>query len=97
MRTAGDRPRMWLPASIAFTAKYGPSELTVITVSKPLRGWEPTLASAFGVFPAPTVQVFTSVAPFQLAYTTEPPAGFTRAAAAGSSAGCPVQAAVKAR
>ena len=66
-------------------------------VSKPLRCWEPTLASASAVFPASTVQVFTSVAPFQLAYTTEPPAGFARAAAAGLSAGCAVQAAVKAR
>jgi len=55
------------------------------------------LASASVVLPASTVQVFTSVAPFQLAYTTEPPAGFTRAAAAGLSVGCPVQAAVKAR
>jgi hypothetical protein len=69
----------------------------VIAVSKPLRRWEPMWASAFAFFPASTVQVFTSVAPFQLAYTTEPPAGFTRAAAAGSSVGCPVQAAVKAR
>ena len=69
----------------------------MIIVSKPLRGWEPTLASAPAVVPASTVQVFTSVAPFQLAYTTEPPAGFTRAAAAGLSVGCPVQAAVNTR
>jgi hypothetical protein len=54
-------------------------------------------ASALAVFPARTVQVLTSVAPFQLAYTTEPPAGFTRAATAGWSVGSPVQAAVKAR
>lgn len=39
----------------------------------------------------------SSVDPFQLAYTTEPPAGFTRAATAGLSAGWPVQSAVKAR
>jgi hypothetical protein len=32
----------------------------------------------------------SSVDPFQLAYTTEPPAGFTRAATAGLSAGWPV-------
>ena len=69
----------------------------MIIVSKPLRRWEPTVASAPAVCPASTVQVLTSVAPFQLAYTTEPPAGFTRAAAAGSSVGCPVQAAEKAR
>ena len=84
-------------ASSAFAAKYGPAELTVIIVSKPPRSWEPTSASAPAVVPASTVQVFTSVAPFQLAYTTEPPAGLTRAAAAGWSVGCPVQAAEKAR
>ena len=39
----------------------------------------------------------SSVDPFQLAYTTEPPAGLIRAATAGLSAGWPVQSAVKAR
>jgi hypothetical protein len=63
----------------------------------PLGRWEPTSASAPAVLEASTVHVATSVAPFQLAYTTELPAGFTRAAAAGLSVGCPVQAAVKAR
>ena len=86
-----------MPASSAFTAKYGPAEFTVIVVSNPLRRWEPTWDSAPAVFPADTFQVATPVAPFQLAYTTEPPAGFTRAAAAGLSVGCPVHAAVKAR
>ena len=50
-----------------------------------------------GVFPASTVQLFTWVEPFQLAYTTEPPVGLTRAAAAGWSVGCPVQAADRTR
>ena len=59
----------------------------MIAVSKPVRRWEPTCASVLAVDPASTVQLSTSVAPFQLAYTTEPPAGFTRAAAAGLSVG----------
>ena len=90
-----DWPSTWPSASCAVTAKNGPAELTVTVVSKPLRCWEPTLASASAVFPASTVQVFGR--PVQLAYTTEPPAGFARAAAAGLSVGCAVQAAVKAR
>src|SRR6185437_12316699 len=78
-------------------AKYGPLVFTVIAVSKPARRCEPTLASAPAVVPARTVHVSSSVAPFQLAYTTKPPAGFTRAATAGLSAGWPAQSAVKAR
>ena len=70
---------------------------TVIAVSKPARRREPALASAPAVVPARTVHVSSSVAPFQLAYTTEPPAGFTRAATAGLSTGWPVQSAVKTR
>jgi enoyl-CoA hydratase/carnithine racemase len=85
------------PASPAVTAKYGPFVFTVIAVSKPARRCEPALASAPAVVPARTVQVSSSVAPFQLAYTTEPPAGLTRAATAGLSAGWPAQSAVKAR
>ena len=77
--------RPWL--SWAVTAKNGPAVFTVIIVSKPDRRCDPTRLSALPVLPARTVQVLTSVAPFQLAYTTEPPAGLTRAATAGLSVG----------
>lgn len=53
-------------ASAARTAKYGPVVLTVIVVSKPLRGCEPAWFRVLGPLPASIVQVATSVAPFQL-------------------------------
>ena len=93
----GDWPSDWPLASLAVTAKYGPGLFTVIAVSKPWRFLEPAWASLFGLVPASTVQLATWVAPFQLAYTTKPPAGFTRAATAGLPAGWPAQSAVKAR
>ncbi len=41
-----DRPSSRPPASVAITAKYGPSEFTVIAVSKPWGDWEPAWAPA---------------------------------------------------
>ncbi|HLI40585.1 MAG TPA: hypothetical protein VKV35_02945 [Streptosporangiaceae bacterium] len=62
-----------------------------------MRRWEPTCRSPVAVGPASTVQPSSSVAPFQLAYTTEPPAWLTRAATAGRSAGRPAQSAANTR
>lgn len=47
---------------------------TAIIVSKPVRRWDPASDSPAAELPASTVQLRSSVAPFQLAYTTDPPA-----------------------
>ena len=57
------RPR-W---SLARTPKYGSPVDTLMTVSRPYRGANPTDFSSSGAGPASTSQVATSVAPFQLA------------------------------
>src|SRR5215217_6718442 len=57
------RPR-W---SVARRPKYGSPVDTLMTVSKPFRGANPTDFSSPGAGPASTSQVATSVAPFQLA------------------------------
>ena len=65
--TVADWPSTLPAASFAVTANQGPVVLTVMVVSKPLCCWEPTLLSPPALEPASTVQLSSSVAPFQLA------------------------------
>src|SRR5215208_1055014 len=57
-------PSAWPRWSLARTPKYRSPVDTLMTVSKPFRGANPTDFSSSGAGPASTSQVATSVAPF---------------------------------
>src|SRR5215213_1060398 len=60
-------PRTCPRRSLARTATYGSEVCTNMVVSKPSRGNDSTASNWWGLGPASTSQVATSVAPFQLA------------------------------
>jgi hypothetical protein len=66
--TALEVPSTRPERSLACTPTYASLVLTLMTVSKPSLGAEePTGSSFSGLGPATTCQLYTSVAPFQLA------------------------------